>query len=136
MLEGLAKGSTQVAGTAAVGSGPVQLGDEVSVRAASYLVRDHGRADMKEALLDCAQNGKRDELRGFAVAALWDTGDDDARSKARDLSDELVGSRCISSIAWGALVRAAHSGAIGKNDPNFVVAAETPFRWVQWGWLE
>ena len=125
MLEGLAKG------------GPLSpLVDEVSVRAASYLARDHGRADMKAALLDCAQNAKRDELRGFAVAALWDTGDDDARAKARDLSDELVTSRCISSVAWGALVRAAHAGGIGKNDPNFVVAAETPFRWVQWGWLE
>jgi|GEM_PF-392605 len=125
MLEGLAKG------------GPLApLMDEVSVRAASYLVRDHGRADMKEALLDCAQNAKRDELRGFAVAALWDTGDDAARAKARDLSDELVASRCISSVAWGALVRAAHAGGIGKNDSNFVVAAETPFRWVQWGWLE
>ena len=125
MLEGLAK------------AGPLApLADEVSVRAASYLVRDHGRADMKDALLDCAQNAKRDELRGFAVAALWDTGDDACRAKARDLSDELVASRCITSVAWGALVRAAHGGGIGKNDPNFVVAAETPFRWVQWGWLE
>jgi hypothetical protein len=122
MLEGLVKG--------------VPLTDEVAVRAASYLARDHARADMREAILDCAQNAKRDELRGFAVAALWDTGDDDARNKARELSDELGASRSISSVAWGALVRAAHSGAIGKNDPNFVVAAETPFRWIQWGWLE
>lgn len=137
MLEGLAKG--------------VPLTDEVAVRAASYLARDHGRTDMKEALVDCAQNAKRDELRGFAVAALYDSDShsdsrsdsgsntDDAgtaRSKARDLSDELVTSRCISSVAWGALVRAAHAGAIGKSDPNFVVAHETPFRWIQWGWLE
>ena len=122
MLEGLVKG--------------VPLADEVAVRAASYLARDHARADMREAILDCALNAKRDELRGFAVAALWDTGDEGARNKARELSDELGASRSISSVAWGALVRAAHSGAIGKNDPNFVVAAETPFRWIQWGWLE
>jgi len=122
MLEGLAK--------------TLPLGDEVAVRAASYLARDHGRADMRDALLECATNGKRDELRGFAVAALWDTGDLGAREKARELADELVTSRCISSVAWGALVRAAHAGAIGKNDPHFVVASETPFRWVQWGWLE
>lgn len=131
MLEGLVK----VAETLREG-GSAPLTDEVAVRAASYLARDHGRADMKEALVDCAQNGKRDELRGFAVAALWDTGDEDGRNKARELSDELGASRCISSVAWGALVRAAHAGAIGKNDPNFVVAGETPFRWVQWGWLE
>lgn len=131
MLEGLAK------------AGPLApLADEVAVRAASYLARDHGRADMKDALLECAQNAKRDELRGFAVAAMWDAGgsadspDESVRNKARDLSDELVASRCISSVAWGALVRAAHAGGIGKNDPSFVVAAETPFRWVQWGWLE
>ena len=138
MLEGLAHPRVSLANTdSASRNGP--LSDEVAVRAASYLARDHGRADMKEALLDCAQNAKRDELRGFAVAALWDTGDDEARSKARDLSDELIASRCISSVAWGALVRAAHSrgaGTLGKSDPNFVVAAETPFRWVQWGWLE
>jgi len=136
MLEGLAKGVAHAA-QAVAGSGAA-LTDEVAVRAASYLARDHGRADMKDAILDCALNAKRDELRGFAVAALWDTGDDAARSKARDLSDELVVSRCISSVAWGALVRAAHAGgsAATKGDPNFVVAAETPFRWVQWGWLE
>jgi hypothetical protein len=122
MLEGLVKG--------------IPLTDEVAVRAASYLARDHARADMRDAILDCALNAKRDELRGFAVAALWDTGDEGARNKARELSDELGASRSISSVAWGALVRAAHAGAIGKNDPNFVVAAETPFRWIQWGWLE
>lgn len=126
MLEGLVKNF------------PLQ--DEVSVRAASYLARDHGRDDMRAAILDCALNAKRDELRSFAVAALWDTGNAEARDKARELSDELVTSRCLSSVAWGALVRAAHAGApvfgSDKNDPFFVVAAETPFRWIQWGWLE
>jgi len=122
MLEGLAKS--------------VPLTDEVAVRAASYLARDHARADMTDALVDCAQNAKRDELRSFAVAALWDSGAPEARAKAREMSDELVASRCISSVAWGALVRAAHAGSIGKSEPNFVVAHETPVRWVQWGWLE
>jgi hypothetical protein len=116
MLEGLAKS--------------VPLADEVAVRAASYLARDHGREDMKEALVDCALKGKREELRGFAVAALWDAG---ARERARDLSDELVVSRSVSNVAWGALVRAAHTA---HRDADFVVASETPFRWVQWGWLE
>lgn len=117
MLEGLVKG--------------VPLADEVSVRAASFLARDHGRADMKEALLECARTAKRDELRGLAVACLWDVGDAGARQIARDLSDELITSRCISSVAWGALVRAAHA----RNSED-VVVNETPFRWVQWGWLE
>jgi hypothetical protein len=123
MLEGLVKA--------------LPLADEISVRAASFLARDHGREDLTEALVECARNAKRDELRGFAVAALWDSGGrpDGASSRqlARDMADELVTSRCISSVAWGALVRAAHTR---HADIDAVVAKETPFRWVQWGWLE
>ena len=133
MLEGLAKAG------AAVDGGSL-LTDEVSVRAASFLARDHGRDDMKEALVDCALNAKRDELRGLAVAALWDAGTGptraETRQKARDLSDELVTSRCISSVAWGALVRAAHAAHQVQREGDFVVVTETPFRWIQWGWLE
>jgi hypothetical protein len=118
----------------------VPLADEISVRAASYLARDHGREDMKDALLDCALNSKRDELRGLAVAALWDAGTGPSRvatrEKARDLSDELVSSRCLSSVAWGALVRAAHATAEARGDDAFVVVTETDLRWIQWGWLE
>ncbi len=126
MLEGLVKA--------------LPLADEVSIRAASYLARDHGRDDMKEALVECAKIGKRDELRGLAVAALWDAGGRRdgvgaaaTRQLARDLSDELVISKCISSVAWGALVRAAHTR---HHELDLVVAGETVFRWVQWGWLE
>jgi hypothetical protein len=126
MLEGFAKS--------------MPLMDEVAVRAASYLARDHGREDMKEALVDCALNGKRDELRGLAVAALWDAGGGPtgagAREKARELSDELVTSRCLASVAWGALVRAAHSAASARADNDHVVVTETDLRWIQWGWLE
>jgi hypothetical protein len=123
MLEGLVKG--------------FPLTDEVAVRAASFLGRDHGREDMKEALVDCALNGKRDELRGLAVAALWDAAAGPTmvatRERARDLSDELVASRCLSSVAWGALVRAAHAS---HREADFLVVTETPLRWIQWGWLE
>ena len=126
MLEGLAK--------------TVPLADEVAVRAASFLARDHGREDMKEALVECALNGKRDELRGLAVAALWDAGSgptrDATRARARDLSDELVTSRCVSSVAWGALVRAAHASAPRREGDDALVVTETDLRWIQWGWLE
>ncbi len=115
----------------------VPLTDEIAVRAASYLARDHGREDVRDALVDCALNGKRDELRGLAVAALWDSGSGPTRAatreRARELSDELVTSRCLSSVAWGALVRAAHAS---HRDADFVVVTETPLRWIQWGWLE
>jgi hypothetical protein len=109
------------------------LMDEVSVRAALYLARDHGRDDMRDALLETASSaGKRDDLRGLAVAALWDAGQ---RDRARDLADELVTSRCLGNVAWSALVRAAaaRSSTSGIHEP---ILGETPFRWIQLGWLE
>ncbi len=122
MLEGLTKA--------------LPLSDEVAVRAASYLARDHARADLVDALADCAQTATREELRGVAVAALWDSGTLGSRERARALSDDLVDSPCLSNVAWGALVRAAHAGATGKNDPDFVILSESAFRWIHWGWLE
>lgn len=115
----------------------VPLTDEVSIRAASYLARDHDRDDMREALVECARSSKREELRGLAVGALWDAGAGPTRAAtremARDLSDELVVSRCLASVAWGALVRAAHAS---HREADHVVVTETPLRWIQWGWLE
>jgi hypothetical protein len=92
---------------------------------------------MRDALVECAKAGKSDELRGLAVAALWDSASGPTRAavreQARELSDELVVSRCLSSVAWGALVRAAHAS---HRDADYVVVSETPLRWIQRGWLE
>ena len=112
------------------------LGDETSLRAALYLARDRARDDMRRALGDAAEGCKREELRGLAVAALWDAAPDAsdeatrARAKARDLAADLLNSRVVGNMAWGALVRA---GSKGGADP---VLTEAPFRWIQWGWLE
>jgi hypothetical protein len=54
------------------------------------------------------------------------------RARARELADELVASRVLGNVAWGALIRAAAKGAT-EVEP---LLAETPFRWIQWGWLE
>jgi hypothetical protein len=112
--------------------------DDVAVRAALYLARDHGRDDLREALAEAAgANGKKDELRGLAVAALWDAGD---LARARDLADELVTSRGIGNLAWSALVRAAAGRPDKMEQPTSgvheQVLGETLFRWIQWGWLE
>ena len=48
------------------------------------------------------------------------------------MSDELVGSRVVGNLAWGALIRAA----IKAGSSFEPLLAETPFRWIQWGWLE
>ena len=114
------------------------LADETAVRAALYLARDHGRDDLREALLQAAGTG-REELRGMAAAALWDASPasggeagERMRSKACELAEELLASRVLGNVAWGALIRAASRGAAGLEP----LLTETPFRWIQWGWLE
>ncbi len=117
----------------------VPLSDETSLRAALYLARDHGREDMREALAEAATAGRREEFRGMAAAALWDAsplaageGAERARSRARDMADELLASRVMGNVAWGALIRAAAK----PGAPGEPLLTETPYRWIQWGWLE
>src|SRR5262252_7866913 len=50
------------------------LSDEIAVRAAMHLARDHGQKRMRDAIVDFAKS-KRDEDRGVAAAALWDLGE-------------------------------------------------------------
>jgi hypothetical protein len=126
MLEGLAR--------------TLPLADETGVRAARYLARD--RADLSQALEESAAGCKREELRGMAAAALWDASlpaDGEAavkmRARAEALADELLSSKIVGNIAWGALVRAA-SGRGGAGAVRTPLLTETPFRWIQWGWLE
>ncbi len=118
------------------------LADETSVRAALYLARDRGREDLAEALAEAAMGSKREELRGMAAAALWDVSASAEgepvepraqrnRDRARDAAEELSQSRVLANAAWAALIRAASKG--GASGP---LLTETPFRWIQWGWLE
>jgi hypothetical protein len=114
MLEGLAKSTP--------------LADEIAVRAAMHLARDHGKADLRKAISEVAL-GKRDDVRGVAAAALFDLGDKELASKAADRAES---SRFMSSMTWGALVTAA---CAGKFSPSSVLS-EPMFRRVQWGWVE
>jgi hypothetical protein len=118
------------------------LADETSLRAALYLALNHGRVELRESLTDAARGCKREDLRGLAAAALWDASApgptaaagrwDDVRARALDVSDELLSSRVLGNVAWGALIRAA--SRVGA-DPEPILT-ETPFRWIQWGSLE
>jgi hypothetical protein len=125
MLEALAK--------------PLPLTDETSIRAALYLARDHSREDLRVALAEAAAGCKREELRGMAAAALWDASphaDGERAAKMRDrakaISEELLTSRIIGNVAWAVLIRVASKAMGGQGS----VLTETPFRWIQWGWLE
>ena len=104
------------------------LTDEASLRAALYLARDHGRDDLRVALVASASAAKKEELRGLAAAALWDLG---MRDEALAAADELVTSRLLGSVAWAVLLRAA---ALRGDDAP--VCTEANLRWLQLGWLE
>ena len=125
MLEALARGKP--------------LADDTSLRAALYLARNHGRQDLRDALEEVAVRGRPEELRGIAAAALWDVtardgADSPATTRARlpHVVDELLDSRIVGNVAWGALIRAAAKGGGGLSP----LLTESPFRWIQWGWLE
>jgi hypothetical protein len=111
------------------------LADDVSIRAALFLARDHGREDMGDLLVEAATVGKREDLRGLAVAAMWDAGMHD---RARTIADELLASKSLACAAWATLVRAAAARVPREHAANgdAPVVTETPFRWIQWGWLE
>jgi hypothetical protein len=141
MLEGLVKlvpSDAEGRGRPSLG-GP--LGEEVAIRAAMYLARDYGRADLAEALAEAAGapsalsagNAKREELRGLAAAALFDVG---LRDRARAAAEELVTSKIIGNVAWSALIRARTPADDARPNASSPVVHETAFRWIQWGWLE
>jgi hypothetical protein len=114
MLEGLAKANP--------------LADELAVRAAMHLARDHGKAELRRAISEVA-TGKRDEVRGVAAAALWDLGEQELAKKTAERAEDC---RFISSMTWGALVTAASAGKFAPP----AVLSEPTFRRVQWGWVE
>ncbi|HET7540263.1 MAG TPA: hypothetical protein VFK05_10350 [Polyangiaceae bacterium] len=112
MLEGLAKGP---------------LNDESGVRAALHLVRDYGDPRPRDLLRVAATSARREALRGLAVAALFDTGD---REWAIERAKTLITSRHLASVAWGALIQAAHAKNLSE------VTTEPSVRRIQFGWSE
>ena len=124
MLEALARSAAQE--------------DETSLRARLYLARDHGRDDLRASLTEATTGNGREDLRGLAAAALWDVAarDDEGsgplRGVASNVVDDLIASRTIGNVAWGALLRAASKLAPGLEP----LLTETPMRRIQWGWIE
>jgi hypothetical protein len=105
------------------------LDDDVAIRAAMHLVRDHGRLDLRQSIADAAVRVKRDEIAGVAAAALWDLGE---RSAAGRAAQALLGAKSVSAAIWASLIVAANDG---KQDVP-VMLSEQNFRRVQLGWIE
>ncbi|HEV8246568.1 MAG TPA: hypothetical protein VGP93_12405 [Polyangiaceae bacterium] len=114
MLENLARGAI--------------LPNEPAVRAAMHLAREYRDPRFREQLLETAKSPKREHLRGFAAAALFDLGESEA---AAAVAGELGKSRQLAALAWCALVRA---GLAGRRE-GFLVS-EANYRRLQLGWVE
>jgi hypothetical protein len=103
------------------------LSDETGVRAALHLVRDYDDPRPLDLLRVAASSPRREAVRGLATAGLFDAGE---KELALDLAKDLLGSRHLSSVAWGALIQAAH--ATGASE----VTDEPTVRRIQFGWSE
>jgi hypothetical protein len=85
------------------------------IRSLSALAREYGSSEARRRLsLICREVSE--DLRGVAVAALWDASvairaagglasDSGAAFEAREIASDLVLSRHLPNVAWGALVR-------------------------------
>jgi hypothetical protein len=115
------------------------LSDETAIRAGLCLARDHGRSDMRLALATFAEKGRREDLRGLAAAAYWDTAvsldgasADELRERTHAIAEGLLTSRFVVNRAWGALICAAHKAGAGVTP----LVCESSYRWLQSGRLE
>lgn len=102
--------------------------DELGVRAAGFLLRDHERTDLRDALVTAAKTAKREDLRGMAMAMLWDAGE---REVALSLAKPAQRSRSLPTAAWAGLVRLAD-----EQKWEHPLVDEPTFRRLQWGWVE
>jgi hypothetical protein len=80
----------------------VEQGDEGGIRAAFFLIRDHGRDDLRGSLRKVLR-GRREGSWGLAAAALHDLGDEGAGEAA----ERCLGARSLTAVAWGGLVKAS-----------------------------
>ncbi|MEO7035400.1 MAG: hypothetical protein ABI548_15845 [Polyangiaceae bacterium] len=103
------------------------LADESSVRAALHLVRDYEDSRPLDLLRAAATNARRETVRGLAAAVLFDAGE---RDLALECANGLLASRQLASLAWGALIQAAH--ARGATE----IVTEPTVRRIQFGWSE
>ncbi len=104
-----------------------------SIRAAMHLGRDLGRVQVRDTLsIVCDDQVLDEDLRGLAVAALYDAGDCEG---ALGRAEELESSRSLKTAAWAALVRfnVRERAFSGCSSP---VVTESRYRWIQCGWLE
>jgi len=100
---------------------------ENAVRAASYLLRQEPREELFRRLLELVKSTKREELRGIALAALYEV----RPSMVEDALPDFSRSRQLQNAIFSALVRLAQSGQLADG-----LLTEPVFRRAQLGWLD
>jgi hypothetical protein len=103
------------------------LNEETGVRAAVHLVRNYDDKRPLELLRVAATSPRREAVRGLATAGLFDAGETE---HALELAKNLVTSRHLASVAWGALIQAGHAKGLSE------ISDEPTVRRVQFGWAE
>lgn len=101
----------------------------VAIRAALYLVRDHGREDLRRELMAVAANPRFEALRGLAAAVLLEAGEQEV--SAGVLMAPLLRSRQLATVSWAVLGLAHANGWL----PGTLVT-EARFRRIEAGWIE
>ena len=100
---------------------------ENAVRAAAYLLKQENRDDLLRRLLDLVKSTKREELRGLALAALYEA----CPSVVEEAMPDFSRSRQLQNAIFYALVRLSQNGQHVDG-----LLDEPVFRRAQLGWLD
>ncbi len=103
------------------------LTDENAVRAAAYLLKQEDREDLQRKLIELVKSTKREELRGLALAGLYEA----RPAIIEDLLPDFSRSRQLQNAIFSALVRLAQ-----KRQCTQDLLSEPMYRRAQLGWLD
>ena len=103
------------------------LANETAVRAASFLLQQQDREDLLRRLIELVRSTKREELRGLALAAVYNA----RPTIADEILHDFSRSRQLQNAIFFALVRLAQSGTFAEE-----LLSESVFRRAQLGWLD
>jgi hypothetical protein len=102
-------------------AGRLPQGEDDSIRAAFFLIRDHGQEDLR-AKLRGVLRVRREGSWGLAAAALYDLQDQGAEELAR----RCLSARSLTAVAWGGLVLASLASPTSPAAPASPASAVSP----------
>jgi hypothetical protein len=103
------------------------LANEAAVRSASFLLQQEDRDDILRRLVELVRSTKREELRGLALAAVYNA----RPTMVDEILHDFSRSRQLQNAIFFALVRLAQTGSFSEE-----LLSESVFRRAQLGWLD